>query len=318
MSAVAPGTRTKLLVLGSLLFVVLLVPLLFPSPFHLRVAALVWINATAALGLALLMGLAGQVSLGHAGFMGIGAYATALGPKFLGLDPLASMGLGLVAAGVLAFLVGRPILRLRGHYLAVATLGLGILVHLVLVSEVPITGGPDGIQVPRLELSNWRVAGPATWYWITGIVLLLAAWLALNLEDSSTGRALRALHDSEVAASVVGVDVARHKLVVFVIAAVYAALAGGLFALFNRFVTPDVAGFLRSIELVTMVVIGGMGSILGAVVGAALLTVLPQALTLFHEYEHAVLGLLIILFMVFLRQGIVPGIAGLLARRRAA
>jgi len=315
---VAPGTRTKLLVLGSLLFVVLLVPLLFPSPFHLRVAALVWINATAALGLALLMGLAGQVSLGHAGFMGIGAYATALGPKFLGLDPLASMGLGLVAAGVLAFLVGRPILRLRGHYLAVATLGLGILVHLVLVSEVPITGGPDGIQVPRLELSNWRVAGPATWYWITGIVLLLAAWLALNLEDSSTGRALRALHDSEVAASVVGVDVARHKLVVFVIAAVYAALAGGLFALFNRFVTPDVAGFLRSIELVTMVVIGGMGSILGAVVGAALLTVLPQALTLFHEYEHAVLGLLIILFMVFLRQGIVPGIAGLLARRRAA
>jgi len=314
----ASGTRTKLLVLGALLLVLLLVPLLFPSPFHLRVAALVWINAVAALGLALLMGLAGQVSLGHAGFMGIGAYATALGPKHLGLDPLASMGLGLLAAGVLAFLVGRPILRLKGHYLAVATLGLGILVHLVLVSEVPVTGGPDGIQVPRLELLGWRVAGPATWYWITGIMLLLAAWLALNLEDSSTGRALRALHDSEVAASVVGVDVARHKLVVFVIAAVYAALAGGLFALFNRFVTPEVAGFLRSIELVTMVVIGGMGSIPGAVVGAALLTVLPQALTLFHEYEHAVLGLLIILFMVFLRQGIVPGIAGLLTRRRAA
>jgi branched-chain amino acid transport system permease protein len=318
VNAVASGTRSKLLVLGALLLVVLVVPLLFPSPFHLRVAALVWINAVAALGLALLMGLAGQVSLGHAGFMGIGAYATALGPKHLGLDPLSSMGLGLVAAGILAFLVGRPILRLKGHYLAVATLGLGILVHLVLVSEVPVTGGPDGIQVPRLELFGWRVVGPELWYRITGIALLLAAWLALNLEDSSTGRALRALHDSEIAASVAGVDVARAKLVVFVIAAVYAALAGGLFALFNRFVTPDVAGFLRSIELVTMVVIGGMGSILGAVVGAALLTVLPQALTLFHDYEHAVLGLLIILFMVFLRQGIVPGIAGLLFRRRSA
>jgi branched-chain amino acid transport system permease protein len=318
VSAMAPATRTKLLVLGALLLTVLLVPILFPSPFLLRVAALVWINAVAALGLALLMGLAGQVSLGHAGFMGIGAYATALGPKHLGLDPLLSMGVGLLLAGLLAFLVGRPILRLKGHYLAVATLGLGILVHLVLVSEVPVTGGPDGIQVPRLELSGWRLVGSELWYRITGIALLLAAWLALNLEDSSTGRALRALHDSEIAASVVGVDVARAKLVVFVIAAVYAALAGGLFALFNRFVTPDVAGFLRSIELVTMVVIGGMGSILGAVVGAALLTVLPQALTLFHEYEHAVLGLLIILFMVFLRQGIVPGIAGLLARRRAA
>lgn len=313
-----PGTRTKLLVLGALGLVLVLVPLLLPSAFHLRVAALVWINAVAALGLALLMGLAGQVSLGHAGFMGIGAYATALGPKHLGLDPLLSMGGGILLAGMLAFLVGRPILRLKGHYLAVATLGLGILVHLVLVSEVPITGGPDGIQVPRLELFGIRLVGPELWYWITGITLLLAAWLALNLEDSSTGRALRALHDSEIAASVVGVDVARAKLVVFVIAAVYAALAGGLFALFNRFVTPDVAGFLRSIELVTMVVIGGMGSILGAVVGAALLTVLPQALTLFHDYEHAVLGLSIILFMVFLRQGIVPGLAALLARRRPA
>lgn len=313
-----PGTRTKLLVLGALALVLLLVPLLLPSAFHLRVAALVWINAVAALGLALLMGLAGQVSLGHAGFMGIGAYATAIGPKHLGLDPLLSMGGGLLLAGMLAFLVGRPILRLKGHYLAVATLGLGIIVHLVLVSEVPTTGGPDGIQVPRLELFGIRLVGPELWYWITGITLLLAAWLALNVEDSSTGRALRALHDSEIAASVVGVDVARAKLVVFVIAAVYAALAGGLFALFNRFVTPDVAGFLRSIELVTMVVIGGMGSILGAVVGAALLTVLPQALTLFHDYEHAVLGLSIILFMVFLRQGIVPGLAALLARRRPA
>lgn len=314
----SPGARNKVAVLSFLLLVLLLVPILLPSAFHLRVAALVWINATAALGLALLMGLAGQVSLGHAGFVGIGAYATALGPKHLGLDPLASMALGTLAAGLLALLVGRPILRLKGHYLAVATLGLGILVHLVLVSEVAITGGPDGIQVPRLELSGRRLVGPELWYWITGIVLLLAAWVALNLEDSSTGRALRGLHDSEIAASVVGVDVARHKLVVFVIAAVYAALAGGLFALFNRFVTPDVAGFLRSIELVTMVVIGGMGSIAGAVVGAALLTVLPQALTLFHEYEHALLGLLIIIFMVFLRQGIVPGLAGFLARRRSA
>jgi len=307
--------RRKLALLAALLAVLVALPWLFPSAFHLRVAALVWINAIAALGLALLMGLAGQVSLGHAGFMGIGAYATALGPKHLGLDPLLSLLGGIVAAGLLALLVGRPILRLKGHYLAVATLGLGILVHLVIVSEVPITGGPDGVQLPRLELLGWRLAGPGTWYAITGASLLLAVWLALNLEDSATGRALRALHDSEIAAAVVGVDVARHKLLVFVVAAVYAAFAGGLFALFNRFVTPDVAGFLRSIELVTMVVIGGMGSIAGAVVGAALLTVLPQALTLFHEYEHAVLGLLIILFMVFLRQGIVPGLAALVRGR---
>jgi branched-chain amino acid transport system permease protein len=291
--------------------------LVFPSGFHFRIATLVWISALAAVGLNLLMGLAGQVSLGHAGFVGIGAYAVALGPRHLGLDPLASLGLGLVLAGLLALLVGRPILRLRGHYLAVATLGLGILVWLVLNSEVALTGGPDGIQVPRLVLFGWRVAGAETWYWITGLVLVLGVLVALNLEESPTGRALRALHDSEVAAAVGGIDVARAKLAVFVVAAVYGALAGGLLALFNRFVTPQTADFLHSIELVTMVVIGGMGSSLGAVAGAAVLTILPQALTVFHDYEHAVLGLMIILFMIFLRQGIVPGLASLLARRAA-
>jgi branched-chain amino acid transport system permease protein len=291
--------------------------LVLPSGFHLRIATLVWISALAAVGLNLLMGLAGQVSLGHAGFVGIGAYAVALGPRHLGLDPLTSLGLGLVLAGLLALVVGRPILRLRGHYLAVATLGLGILVWLVLNSEVALTGGPDGIQVPRLVLFGWRVAGAETWYWITGLVLVLGMLVALNLEESPTGRALRALHDSEVAAAVAGIDVARAKLAVFVVAAVYGALAGGLLALFNRFVTPQTADFLHSIELVTMVVIGGMGSSLGAVAGAAVLTILPQALTVFHDYEHAVLGLMIILFMIFLRQGIVPGLASLLARRAA-
>jgi branched-chain amino acid transport system permease protein len=291
--------------------------LVLPSGFHLRIATLVWISALAAVGLNLLMGLAGQVSLGHAGFVGIGAYAVALGPRHLGLDPLTSLGLGLVLAGLLALLVGRPILRLRGHYLAVATLGLGILVWLVLNSEVALTGGPDGIQVPRLVLFGWRVAGAETWYWITGLVLVLGVLVALNLEESPTGRALRALHDSEVAAAVAGIDVARAKLAVFVVAAVYGALAGGLLALFNRFVTPQTADFLHSIELVTMVVIGGMGSSLGAVAGAAVLTILPQALTVFHDYEHAVLGLMIILCMIFLRQGIVPGLASLLARRAA-
>jgi len=314
MPRLSARDATLLLLLAALVAL----PLLLPSSFHLRVASLVWIQALAAVGLNLLMGLAGQVSLGHAGFFGIGAYAVALGPRHLGLDPLLAAVVGLVGAAGLALLVGRPILRLRGHYLAVATLGLGVLVWLVLNSEVELTGGPDGIQVPRLVLFGMRVAGAESWYWISGTALLLGVWLALNLEDSPLGRALRALHDSEVAARVAGIDVARAKLVVFVIAAAYAALAGSLLALFNRFVTPQVADFLHSIELVSMVVIGGLGSASGAIVGAAILTVLPQALTVFHEYEQAVLGLLIILFMIFLRQGIVPGLASLTWRRAAA
>jgi branched-chain amino acid transport system permease protein len=264
------------------------------------------------------MGLAGQVSLGHAGFFGIGAYAVALGPAHLGMPGWAAFLLGAALAGLLAFMVGRPILRLKGHYLAIATLGLGILISLALTNESRVTGGPDGISVPRLTVFGWRAAGSETWYWISGVVLWLGAWLALNLEDSPNGRALRALHDSEVAAGVLGVDVAKFKLRAFVVAAVYAAVAGALQAFMNGFITPDSAGFLHSIELVTMVVLGGLGSVPGSVVGAAVLVTLPQLLTVFREYETLLLGFAIVLVMVFLRRGIVPSLAALIPRRARA
>ncbi len=298
--------------------VIAVIPWFFPSGYYFRVAALVWVTALGAVGLQVLMGQAGQVSLGHAGFVGIGAYAMALGPKYLGLPVLACLPIGAIVAGLIAFVVGRPILRLKGHYLAVATLGFGILVAMVLVSEIAVTGGPDGIRIPRPEIFGWRPRGGEAWYWINGGALLIGVWLALNLQHSPSGRALAALHDSEVAARTIGIDVARHKLRAFVIAAVYGAVAGGLMAMMNGFVTPDAAGFLQSVEYVTMVVIGGLASVPGAVVGAALLVLLPQALTVFHDYEHAVLGLLIMLFMIFLRVGIVPGLAALLRRKQAA
>jgi len=268
--------------------------------------------------LQVLMGQAGQVSLGHAGFFGIGAYAVALGPKLLALPVWVCLLGGPVLAELVALLVGRPILRLRGHYLAVATRGFGMLVSMVLVGENAITGGPDGTAVPRLELFGWRVRGAESCYWLGGGALLLGVWLALNLQDSPSGCALRALHESEVAARTIGVDVARWKLRAFVVASVLAALAGALQALMNGFVTPDAAGFLHSVEFVTMVVLGGLGSVLGAVVGAAILVLLPQALAGFAEYETALLGLLVMLCMIFLRQGIVPGLAALLAPRRPA
>lgn len=301
-----------------LALVIAAIPWVFPSGFYFRVAALVWVSGLAAVGLQLLMGQAGQVSLGHAGFVGLGAYACALGPKYLGLPVLACLPLGALVSGLLAFVIGRPILRLKGHALAVATLGFGILVGMVLIGEAAVTGGPDGIRIPTATLFGWRIRGAETWYWISAGALLLGVWLALNLQDSPSGRALAALHDSEVAASTLGVDVARHKLRAFVLAAVYASVAGSLLGMMNGFVTPDAAGFLASIEYVTMVVIGGLASVPGAVVGAALLVVLPQALTVFHDYEHAVLGLLIMLFMIFLRQGILPGLGALLRRRRRA
>lgn len=304
-------------VIAVLALIVLLLPLVFPSAYYYRVAGQVFVFGLAAIGLNLLMGFAGQVSLGHAGFMGIGAYAVAIGPAQTGTPVWLWIFVGAALSGAVAWLVGRPILKLRGHYLAVATLGFGILLFMVFANESRWTGGPDGMPVGRLELFGWRIRTGAEWYWASGVLLVLGAWIAGNLVDSPTGRAMRAIHDSEIAARSAGIDVAAQKLTAFIVSAVYASVAGAAYALMNGHLTPDVSSFLRSVELVTMVVVGGMGSILGTLVGAAVLVVLPQALTVFHEYEHAILGLMIMLFMIFLRDGIVPTLARRFAGRPA-
>lgn len=307
--------RSRAATLLVLAVVIAFIPVIAPSSFYLRVAALVWIFALASLGLTILMGYAGQVSLGHAGFLGIGAYAVAIGPAHLGLHPLLSLVLGALLCGLVAYLVGKPILRLKGYYLAIATLGFGLIVALVLNNESSVTGGPDGMQVARLSLFGWRATGALSWYWITAGVLLLGAFLALNIDASPTGRALRALHDSEVAAAGAGIDVASKKLAAFVLGAVYAGVAGGLLAFMNGLITPDAAGFMHSIEFVAMVIVGGVGSVLGAVVGAAFLVVLPQALAGLQDYEQVILGLLIMIFMIFLPSGIVPTLRRLVLER---
>ncbi len=293
--------------------IVIILPLFFPSAYYYRIGALVFIFALAVVGLNLLMGFAGQVSLGHAGFLGIGAYSVAIGPVHFGAPSWLCLFVGAILSGAVAFAVGRPILKLKGHYLAVATLGFGLLVAIVLTNEAGWTGGPDGMNVPALTLFGWRVHGSDAWYWIAGATFIGGFLLALNLMESPTGRALQAINDSEIAARVLGIDVARKKLAIFIISAMYASVAGSFLALFNGLITPDVAGFLGSIELVAMVVLGGMGSIFGSLVGAAVLVVLPQVLTVFHEYEQALLGLIVMVFMIFLRQGIVPSVTVALA-----
>ena len=152
--------------------------------------------------------------------------------------------------------------------------------------------------------------GEWAWYWLVGGSLLLTVWLALNLIESPIGRALRAIHGAEIAAATAGVDTTRYKVLVFVLSAVIASFAGSLFAHYTGFLTPDEATFFRSIEFVTMVVLGGLASVFGAVVGAAILTALPQFLTVFHDYEQVVLGLVLMLVMIFMPRGLVPSLLG--------
>lgn len=296
--------------------VILLLPLALANSYWYEVAILVGINAIVCVGLNLLIGYAGQISLGHAGFFGLGAYGSAILTARYGWPPAAALAVTTFGVALLAFLVGRPILKLKGHYLAMATLGMGIIVSIVIVTEDRLTGGPDGMSVPAFTLFGLGLAGERTWYWIVGGALLASVWLALNLIDSPAGRALRALHGSEVGAQVSGIDAARAKLGVFVISAVFASVAGSMTAHYSGFITPGKAGFFHSIELVVMVVFGGMASTFGAVIGAATLTVLPQLLTALKEYEMVTFGAVMVATMVFMPRGFLPSLMRVLARRR--
>lgn len=292
----------------------LVLPWVLPNSFYVDLAIRMAINAVIVLGLNLLIGFAGQISLGHAGFLGIGAYASAILPTHFGWHPLLALVGGALAAGALAGGVARPIFKLKGHYLAMATLGLGIIVNIVLRTEAQWTGGPDGMPVPAMSLAGYEISGDKHWYWIVAMLLSVSVWASLNMIHSPFGRALRALHGSEVASRVVGVNVVRYKVSIFVLSAMFASIMGSVTAHYVGFVSPNLADFFHSIELVTMVVIGGMASVYGSVVGAVLLTALPQALATFEGWETVAFGAILMLSMIFMPRGLVPTLAGKFGR----
>jgi branched-chain amino acid transport system permease protein len=290
-------------------------PLLSPGAFAYDLAIRVIINAVIVIGLNLLFGYTGQISLGHAGFVGLGTYASAVFTTRFGWPPLLALLSGAVVTASLAFVIARPILKLKGHHLAMATLGLGIIITIILNNEIQYTGGSDGMPVSAFSVGPWSLSGDRGWYLFLSVCLLAAVWGALNLVDSPAGRALQAIHGSEIAARVAGIDVTAVKVKVFVLSAVIASVMGSLEAHYLEFATPDTAGFGRSITLMTMVVVGGMSSVLGSLVGAVLLTLLPQVLTALEGGETIAFGLILVVTMIFLPNGLVPSIRGRFARQ---
>ena len=288
-----------------------LLPVLFPGNYFITVVGIAaGLNVILAVGLNLLMGYAGQISLGHAAFFGMGAYASAILTTRYAFPPLLALGTGLISAGLIAWLLARPILRLHGHYLAMATLGFGIIIHVIMVQATGWTGGPDGLTgIPPLILFGWTVDSDQRWYLVIMAAALLAIGLSLNLVDSRVGRALRAVRGSEFAARMMGIDTARVKTQVFVVSALFAAFAGNLFAHQQGFVSPDSFNLSASIDLVIMVVLGGMASTFGAAFGAIALTLLHQGLVVFEDYEMLIHGALLMAVMIFLPQGLFVGLS---------
>jgi branched-chain amino acid transport system permease protein len=313
MSKLSAANRGLLL----LALVLLCLPLVLPNSFYYDVAIRIAINAAIAIGLNLLIGYTGQISLGHAGFFGLGAYGSAILTSRYDWPPALALCAAAACVGVLALLVARPVLRLKGHYLAMATLGLGIIIMIVLTNEAAYTGGPDGMAVPPFTVFGWELSGEKSWYAVCAVALLLAAGAALNLVHAPGGRALQAIHGSEIAAFAVGVDVVAMKVRVFVLSAAFASVMGSLSAHYVGFITPGIAGFLHSIELVTMVVLGGMASVFGSIVGAAVLTLMPQLLSSLEGWETVAFGAVLMLSMIFLPKGVVPTLRARLNRRPA-
>ncbi len=283
---------------------------LFSDNYYVTVVGVTaGLNIILAVSLNLLMGYAGQISLGHAAFFGMGAYASGILTTHSGWNGWAAMAAGMVITGVVAYLISRPILKLKGHYLAMATLGFGIIINILLVQNDGLTGGPDGLSdIPVLTLFGWAIDSDQRWYLVVATAMLLVVWLALNITSSRSGRALRALHGSEVAAEMMGIDTTATKTAVFVLAAVIASFAGSLFTHQQSFISPDSFSFFFSIELVTMVVLGGMASTYGAIFGAIILTFLPELLVVFEDYEVMIFGAILMFTMIFLPQGLWVGI----------
>ena len=286
------------------------------NQYFISLLVFLGLNAIATMGLSLLMGYAGQISLGHAAFFGVGAYSSGILTTQYGLPPLLAFFVGIFLSALIALVVGKPTLRLKGHYMAVATLGIGEILYIVFNEVAPLTGGPSGLSgIPPLAVGGVAIEGTSFLYLVWGVAFLLLVF-SLNVINSRVGRALRAVHGSERAANAMGVDAARYKLQVFVLSAVYASMAGSLYAHFVSFISPNAFGLMFSILLLMMVVVGGTQTIWGALLGTGILTLLPEYLRGLEDFEMMVYGAILLSVLLFMPQGVLEGIRRIGTRRK--
>ena len=294
------------LFLSIVTLIAFVLPLVLPGDYYVEIFLFAGINVLVALGLSLLMGYAGQISLGHAGFYGMGAYISGALTAHLGWPVLPAALIAIMTTALVAALVGWPTLRLKGHYLAMATLGLGIILYILFLQAKGITGGASGLSgICPIHLGHWYLDTPKRYYYLVWSTVVLAFLFSINLVRSRVGLALRALHYSEVAASTLGIDVARYKLKVFVFSCILAAMGGILYAHYITFISPETFGFMYSVDLLVMIVLGGMHSLWGALLGGTFFSLLPEVLHHLEDLEVVVHGFILLLILILLPGGLV-------------
>jgi len=297
--------RIPLVVAAVIVVAGALLSLLLPE-YHLRLLNLSVISAVAVIGLNFAFGYAGLISLGHAAFVGMGAYGLAILATRYGWSPWLAMPVAIAATAVFAGLIGLPLLRLKGHYLALATLGLNVSFYIVASNWIGLTGGTNGIaRIPELHVVGRALSGEREFLWFGLVVLAAVAAVASILHVSRHGRAMIAVRDDEIAAEMTGIDTTVVKIAAFVLSAICAAIAGCLFACHMRFVAPEDFSYAHSITYLAMLIVGGESSIIGAILGSVLLTFLPEWLRFLGPAYLVFFGILVLGILVFLPKGIV-------------
>jgi branched-chain amino acid transport system permease protein len=267
-----------------------------------------------ALGLNLLTGLSGQISLGHAGFFAIGAYVATIATEKYGISYPLAAAMAVAAGWLVGLVIGFPAVRLRGLYLAIATLAFGIGVERAIYHFKDLTGGPYGLAVGVPTIFGYAFNSPTKLYYLVLVIVVLSVLFLSNVVNSRPGRMLVAMRDSQLAASCMGINVARLKVLAFAVSAAFAALGGVLYAPIINFISVEHFTLWLSITFISMIVVGGLGSITGSFLGAAFVVLVPELLRGFGAYHQIIYGLAMIVVFVFWPKGLV-GIAALLAGR---
>lgn len=307
--------RTSLLILGTAVSIGL--PWFMPNNYYVQVLVLAIIYIIAAMGLNFIYGFTGYISFAQAAFLGIGAYTTAILTVDYGWPPLLSWIAVIVVSAVFGILLGIPSLRLKGHYLAMATIGFTIVLQMILMNWNAVTHGAVGVNgIPSIQIGAWKADQPTSFYYVAMAAAGILFLFQRNILRSKLGRSFLAIREDEIAASSAGVNLTRTKVFAFVLSAVYGGLAGALYAQFSSYISPDTFSFDQSIVLFSMILIGGSGTLLGPVVGGVLLTFLPEWLRFIKEYYMAIYGLGIFFAVLFMPQGIVPVLTRWLEGRR--
>lgn len=297
--------EAKPVLIGGALLAGALLPVVFPQPYIVTLLVFIGIYVIVCTGLSLIFGYAGQLSLTQAAFYGIGAYASALLTTRYGMPFWAGLGAACAIPGLIAWALGAPILRLRHFYLAMATLAFSEITATFFMQEVNITGGPTGItHIPAPEIFGYKIDTSTKYYYLVWVLCIAVVAFSYNIIHSKYGRALRAIAENEVAASAMGVNVPRLMSLMFILSAVFAGLGGSLYVHYVSFVSPDTFSVSLSIMLVIMVAIGGVSSLWGAVLGAIFITVLPSVLGAYRQYAMLIYGLILVLALMFMPNGI--------------